>query len=428
MKKANISPRFYLDNKKKNPTLIFLSFKYLKNEPPLRYSTGWAIDPAKWDFKKQQPKDLSVFRGLADELKRFEVAALNVFEKLGEVNKVRFKMELDYELGFRKRETDTKVPGEIMPFIWWHIAVKKNDVAKNYSDGYLRGLKTSARKLQSFLEIQPYTFDDIGKVFWEELKLHLMDGQTVNYLNKKITQISQFFEAADMEGVFDYTKRKRPSLFHPDDVYFEILTESELNRIEAIELPPFQTKCRDLFLIGCYTGLRVSDYTKLRKEDFIREDGQLMLRVKSKKGRKYIFVPVDEKVESVFEKYGWDVPRTNEGKKIYDVHINQRIKIVAEKAEITKDVEVVRTRAYKGGLKEEREVLPKFKTLSSHYGRRYYLTYWYKRGISMAKLMKISGHKKESTFLRYINIDGKENAKEVAIEMRKKRTNKLRVA
>ena len=46
------------------------------------------------------------------------------------------------------------------------------------------------------------------------------------------------------------------------------LTEKELEILANIELPAKKEKYRDLFLIGCYLGMRFSDYSSIRKKHF----------------------------------------------------------------------------------------------------------------------------------------------------------------
>ena len=46
------------------------------------------------------------------------------------------------------------------------------------------------------------------------------------------------------------------------------LTERELEIMANTELPAKKEKYRDLFLIGCYLGMRFSDYSSIRKKHF----------------------------------------------------------------------------------------------------------------------------------------------------------------
>ncbi len=75
--------------------------------------------------------------------------------------------------------------------------------------------------------------------------------------------------------------------------------------------------------------------------------------------------------------------------------------------------ELVTRRKYIKGqtIKETKEL---WEVVSSHTARRSFATNAYLSGIPTLKIMKFTGHKKESTFLKYIKMDEKENALELA--------------
>ena len=55
-------------------------------------------------------------------------------------------------------------------------------------------------------------------------------------------------------------------------------------------------------------------------------------------------------------------------------------------------------------------MFPKYALVSSHTARRSFATNAYKAGIPSIAIMKITGHKRESTFMRYIRVSERENA------------------
>ena len=54
--------------------------------------------------------------------------------------------------------------------------------------------------------------------------------------------------------------------------------------------------------------------------------------------------------------------------------------------------------------------MPKYQLVSSHTARRSFATNAYKSGVPTIAIMKITGHTKESTFLKYIKVSAQENA------------------
>lgn len=62
------------------------------------------------------------------------------------------------------------------------------------------------------------------------------------------------------------------------------------------------------------------------------------------------------------------------------------------------------------GGKNVEKTYPKYKLVSSHTARRSFATNAYKAGVPTIAIMKITGHTKESTFLKYIKVSAQENA------------------
>ena len=52
--------------------------------------------------------------------------------------------------------------------------------------------------------------------------------------------------------------------------------------------------------------------------------------------------------------------------------------------------------------------------ISAHTSRRSFVTNLYKKGANVVGLMSITGHKKESTFLRYVKLTKEESLKELS--------------
>lgn len=86
--------------------------------------------------------------------------------------------------------------------------------------------------------------------------------------------------------------------------------------------------------------------------------------------------------------------------------MNLYLKELVAKAEIN---ELVETTITKGG-KIEKNTLPKSQLVSTHTARRSFATNLYLANVPSISIMKITGHRTESSFLRYIRVSQKENA------------------
>lgn len=154
-------------------------------------------------------------------------------------------------------------------------------------------------------------------------------------------------------------------------------------------------RARGLFLIGCYTGLRVSDFSRLNTAHIGRH-----ITIKTHKTGIPVVIPIHPVVREIIEG-GFDLTNT-----ISDQKLNEQIKELCRLAGITNDVLVNRN---EGGHNVER-IYPKYKLVSSHTARRSFATNAYKSGVPTIAIMKITGHTKESTFLKYIKVSAEENA------------------
>ena len=155
-------------------------------------------------------------------------------------------------------------------------------------------------------------------------------------------------------------------------------------------------KARDMFLIGAFTGLRCSDYSRLHPENI--KNG--IIQIRNQKTGVTTSVPVHWIVREIIGN-GYDFAHPLRGQEL-----NDQIKDVARMAGITENVLVSQNR----GGKVVEAVFPKYELVSSHTARRSFATNAYKAGIPSIAIMKITGHKRESTFMRYIRVSERENA------------------
>lgn len=174
-----------------------------------------------------------------------------------------------------------------------------------------------------------------------------------------------------------------------DAVY---LTNEEVTKVAELPLCGSHGIARDLFIIGCHTGMRFSDYSRLSMNDI--SDG--VIHFITQKCKTPVDIPAHPRVLKILKKHGGQAP------KISGQKFNAYIKDVCKEAGINESV-LVR----KSGKHVRHE---KWELVSSHTARRTGLTNMYKAGIPIYRCMMISGHKSEQVFLTYLRITQEENA------------------
>ncbi|GAH10436.1 unnamed protein product, partial [marine sediment metagenome] len=106
---------------------------------------------------------------------------------------------------------------------------------------------------------------------------------------------------------------------------------------------PKLDRVRDLFIVGCYTGLRYADLGQLNA-DMISPKGEL-IKIKTKKTGEVVVIPMHPLVMQVFEKYDGNLPRVLSNQKF-----NEYIKLVGRKAGLTNSVPVSKTRCVNASI------------------------------------------------------------------------------
>lgn len=185
-----------------------------------------------------------------------------------------------------------------------------------------------------------------------------------------------------------------------DNVY---LNENELKIIEDFDFSgnPHLDRIRDWFLLLCWTGCRYSDLDKLSKE-YIRND---LFQFRQQKTNNIVAIPLHPTVKKILKKYNGEIPAPISNQK-FNAGLKEAMRIIG----IDETIKIKHTI---GGVLEE-EDFKKYELISSHTGRRSFASNAYLAGIPSITIMKITGHKTESAFLKYIKITPEEHARKMA--------------
>lgn len=176
------------------------------------------------------------------------------------------------------------------------------------------------------------------------------------------------------------------------------LNEKELAVVYALDLSDDTEleQVRDIFMVGCFTGLRYSDLSNLNSEhiDNVNEN----INIKQRKVHKAVVIPMIDYVPDILVKYNNELP------KISSYRFNIRLKELGKRAKLTQKTEIVR----KKGKTRIAETYEKWELMSSHTCRRSFCTNMYLSGFPAEELMRISGHKSPAAFMRYIKVDNQQ--------------------
>ena len=395
------------------PTLILL--KAYIDSKRLVYSTGQKIEPKYWNENKMKTNrakgysiefvNLDTWLGhLATEVKK---TYLNIKNEGRKPSLTELKQSLD---NFTNNNSNIESP-ELFDFIDSFIGERQEN--PRYSKGTTKNYVTHFNNLKEFADKrgEKIGFDDINlDLFNELLAFYTKKGHSENHKHKQIQTLKVFLNEAYERGLttnLNHTKKWYK-------VKKETVQNFSLEKTELVKLyikdftdNPRLDKVRDLFLIGCYTGLRFSDFTELKPRNIeTKDDGREYIILKTVKTKDLLEIPINGVVKSILHKYKMKPPRGISNQKM-----NQYLKEVFKAAEINRKVTVSK---YDGKGKMIEVNIPLSEVISTHTARRSFATIAYKIGVSTIDIMQITGHKKESTFLDYINITKEDTAKRLA--------------
>ena len=169
---------------------------------------------------------------------------------------------------------------------------------------------------------------------------------------------------------------------------------------------------RDLFIFGAWVGLRFSDFSNIKPENIIQIDGDYFIKTITQKTIELVIIPCNPVIMEIFEKYA---DRPNKlPKTISNQKFNDYIKDVCKLAELN---EVGRISA------RPKDILADL--VSSHTARRSFATNYYLQGFPTIDLMKITGHKTERSFLKYIRVSKLDTAKRLSDHIKANWSKKL---
>jgi len=409
---SNISFRLNNGNKTTNGKeySIYLRYKYGR-KVDLNKSTGLRVKPEFWNAEKQIVKNKIEVTNRAS-INRMMTKLKNHFEKL-ETEILANGNEPTKHLAekwFKEyfKPTESKKPLTLLEYI--NDYKNRPDVLKRISKGTLKNYNRTENFLKRFNdEKYPINFDNIDMVFYNDF-VEWAESQnlSLNYIGAHINTLKTFLNNATYDKVNTNLEYKNPRFEtlkeKADNIY---LTLDELNKIyhKDFDHLPNLDRARDLFLIGAYTGLRVSDFNYLRPENIFTHNGKQFLKKVTKKTGKEVIIPLRPEVKAILKKYGNRPPE-----RMPDQKINKYIKDVCENAEIDDIIYIEKT---KGGKKMR---LKKFKydLVKTHTARRSFCTNAYLSGMNTLDIMQISGHTNEKTFLNYIKADAQQKADKIS--------------
>lgn len=415
---------FYLKKaeEKSGRSLIYLQFKYQGHR--LVHAFGQTIDAANWNAKKQRVKSnvqttadgKHSLNDLLDNLEKECIRAYNSSLKEGIPAPESIKARL---VSFVNQNSDS--PKEDGKFFLHLDRFINNEIKHKGRDKSPNTLKTYRTLKGHLLEFEQktkstLTFDSINLDFYYKYVSFLRSKElSPNAVSKDIQILKVIMgEAVDLGLTQNLQFRHKKFSVSRDETDAVYLTENEIMHLYRFDFSgqPRLERVRDLFVFGCFVGLRFSDYSDIKPNHIVEIDGELFIKMVTKKTRELVIIPCNPVIKEIFSKYSSSpnkLPPAPSNQKF-----NDYIKEVCEAAKMEE-----------AGRLSTNPDKPLWECITSHTARRSFATNYYLAGFPTLDLMKITGHRTEKAFMKYIRMSKLDTAKRLSAHIKQNWSAKL---
>ena len=381
------------------------------------FFTGYRTDASKWDAENQRAtgmnKSLQTASEINDHLDYLKAEIIKVFRKyeLMEVMPTREQVRQDFNTRIAQNddenwddtEPDKQVTKPEKNIFWvsFNEFIRVNGRQNDWTDATFEKFHAMENHLKEFNKHLSFDyFDENGLLAFVE-HLRLKRNMKNSTIGKQMSFLKWFLRWCYHRG---YHENRAFETFKPKlkstqkKVIF--LTREELTKLEECVIPADQNylaRVRDVFLFCCYTGLRYSDVSNLRKSD-VKEDHIEITTIKTTDS---LCIELNKYSKSILEKYkGVEF----EDYKVLPVISNQKMNTyLHDLCKLAKIDEPIRQTFYKGNERIDK-VEPKYKLIGTHCGRRTFICNALSLGIPVEVVMKWTGHSDYKAMKPYIDV------------------------
>lgn len=268
-----------------------INYRVTINRKTLKLPSGETCEKSKWDSAK------GVIKGKAEAAinRKIEKQAAVIKEFILMENLKGYEVTLD---DVKRRFTNEGGKG-----FYEIVDDFKRFRFKGLSDGTIEHYKLVERRLKEFKP--KINIGDLNLKFIEDFDKFLdkknagIDGKCKHH--KKLRAIINFAIKKKIISGNPYSEFK----IVQGDPQFGYLTEEEILALCAAEFPDTRLGrgmelTRDMFMFGCYTGLRYSDVAAIKKTDIVKGSH---INIRTQKTKKWVYIPLMPQIERLIEKY-----------------------------------------------------------------------------------------------------------------------------
>lgn len=304
-------------------------------------------------------------------------------------------------------------------FGFWQKVIEGKVKAKNGKPLTANTIKAKKQTLEILKRYEEYakvtlTFDSMTMAFYQgfmqwmetvgketidsEGKKHLAPYD-INSRGKNIKDVKAILNLARINEYFSHDKFTRwPIPKERNEVV--TLTKEELLHINTLELSGTKDDVRDIFVLACFLGARISDFKAFKTENLYSQSGVTFFQYVQEKTGSICKIPVNAIAQKILDKRNGQFP-----KMISEQNFRSHLKQICKASELNHRV-IVKIRDNKPVYEK------KWEAISPHSARRTFATSlfygWFTRPLPASYCMLYTGHNSEKSFLLYIDAKAKE--------------------
>jgi site-specific recombinase XerD len=393
---------FNLSDKNKDMTSILIR-SYI-NKQKLSFATGKSIEPHRWSADKQRVKgysaDAKIINNWLDDLERIFSGIIADFQRQGETLTVeKVKKELTKRTGGKEESLVTL-------YSFWELRLAEMKNLKSYNT--IRNYKLSLSKLRAFQS--EISFEEVTIDFYNKLVNRLYDdGCSTNYVAKILTHLAKIMDDAFERNLHSNLMYKKRSFKIPSAKTDRIvLSLEEIKTIYCTQNLSIEHELkRDLFVFACYTGLRYSDWDKIRAENVTIHEGISILTIETQKTKSLVSIPLNAVCLDILKKY------ENGFELMSNQKVNEGLKDICKLACLDRKVS---EKTVRGNMTEDKKG-DLWEFVTCHTARRSFVTNLIKKGMERENIKKMTGHTSDAAFNKYDKETVLENAIKIANDM-----------
>lgn len=375
---------------------------YNSRSDRFKKSTGIKLHPKDWNQEKQVVKKSNSRSKEFNDLLT-QIAADYATHSLNSSlqGKPLTKEYLDNNSKFSKKKSNTSSFFEVYDSF---IDSKKNQITQSTIARY----NVVKKHLQEFEKHTNYklTFNSVNSIFYKLFIDYAINekGFHNQHLSRVIKFVKSFQTFTFDKGFHSNIEYRKFKLFKDNADEIISLDINEIKKIETLTSPhSYLTNARDLFLFLCYTGIRFSDLKQINGNQI--KDG--FLSILTQKTKQNVLIPAHPRLTALVKKY--TINGVIQLHLISNVKLNEYLKEIGKKAELNQDIKKVR---FQGSNKTE-VIKKKWELLSTHTGKRTFVTIAILSGIPIEVIKRITGNKDDSTFRKYERFSNEQLKKEM---------------